>query len=210
MRERTQLSPSPEVDLSSPELDDDSTSDAPGSTFSGRSSLPRDHPNPSNLSHNRRAESPPLEREERDFKQTANELQQQRRNSQQQDARKGTTEMQCSLEDSMSVTMSIEGDENDERRCSEAAAFLFGDHDGLSTSVSTVYDLSSPAMKPQHGANIGIPGWGIRKDLDAMSLDADRDRMDGIDTWGAWGDNDVFRNPENVELDELEDLFDAY
>lgn len=87
IRNRQVLSPSPEVDLSSPELEDEDTQSppTPGAPFSGRNSVSRDRSaSVSNLAHNRRAASPQLEHEERDFKQTASALHEQaqhRRNS---------------------------------------------------------------------------------------------------------------------------------
>lgn len=65
---RRALSPSPEIDLSSPEFDDDDL-DSPPSLDSSRTSL--------SLDRDRRARglSPPLELDEREFTQTANGLQ---------------------------------------------------------------------------------------------------------------------------------------
>ncbi|GAB7350504.1 hypothetical protein MBLNU459_g1098t1 [Dothideomycetes sp. NU459] len=216
-RARDHMSPSPEVDLSSPELDDDDSADSVmSSSFTGRGSIPREHPpTSSNLAHNRRADSPPLEREERDFKQTANQLQELRRTSQDN----AVEAPQIKSEDTDSVAMSIENetDETEESmalRNSEAVATLFGGHGSLSTSVSTIYDFSSPIIKPVNLPNIDAKtsqgmmlasAWhGNKRDLDAMSLDHDKDD-DAMDTW-VWADAD----PENIELDELECLFDAY
>jgi hypothetical protein len=64
---RRELSPSPEVDLSSPELDDEDMLSPPTPTgsFSGRREPPR----------NTRATSPPLEKDEKEFTQTARGMQ---------------------------------------------------------------------------------------------------------------------------------------
>lgn len=216
-RSRDHMSPSPEVDLSSPELDDDDSADSVmSSSFTGRGSIPREHPpTSSNLAHNRRADSPPLEREERDFKQTANQLQELRRTS--QDNAVETTSIKS--EDTDSVVISIEDDSDDTEeslalRNSEAVATLFGGHDSLSASVSTIYGFSSPMLKPENlpiidaktsqGMMLASALHGAKRDLDAMSLDHDKDD-DAMDTW-VWADAD----PENIELDELECMFDAY
>lgn len=70
-RERSRLSPSPEIDLSSPEFEEEHD------TFSARHTA-GSQTNQSNsshrLSHNHRAASPPLEGDEREFTQTASSL----------------------------------------------------------------------------------------------------------------------------------------
>lgn len=66
-RSRDRMSPSPELDLS----DYDSVNSDP---FSNQSHPPTT----ANISHNRRAQSPPLEKDEREFTQTASFLQQRR------------------------------------------------------------------------------------------------------------------------------------
>ncbi|KAK2765615.1 hypothetical protein FQN54_008469 [Arachnomyces sp. PD_36] len=91
LRERAQLSPSPEVDLSTEfdedqaQIDDDLNGrnasvrpPTPNGSFSARSSLgPHDHSHnhgPYSLSHNHRAISPPLEGDEKEFTQTASSV----------------------------------------------------------------------------------------------------------------------------------------
>lgn len=73
-RERARLSPSPEVDLSSPDFEDDEA-DFHGrndpSTMSNRVPDFADHHNRSRLMHSNRAASPPLEGDEKEFTQTA-------------------------------------------------------------------------------------------------------------------------------------------
>lgn len=206
-RKRTQLSPSPEVDLSSPELEDTSDIEV-GSTFSGRNSLPRDHPPTStNLAHNRRADSPPLEREERDFKQTANELQQQRRDSQQHaELAPVPALLKVESSDEMgSIEMSIETVEQTEET---AAVALFGNHQHLSMSAPTNYDFSSPVLRPLNvPMSLDAKLSPAKATLhDAMSLDPEDN--DAMDIWSAWDENGALMSPENVELDELEGLFD--
>lgn len=219
-RDRHQLSPSPEVVLSSPELEDESDHDV-GSTFSGRNSLSRDV-SASNLSHNRRAQSPPLEREERDFKQTANELQQQRRDSQQQRAGSMSSDVAIKIEgqESGDVRSSIETSDVQEvaaKTNRDALPSLFPYHDNLGAPIQVTYDFSSPVLRPQHApmqldmkvlpANDHIEHHMDDK-MDAMNLD--HDSKDAMDIMSAWDENGDLRSPEDIELDELQGVFDGY
>lgn len=228
MRKRTQMSPSPEVDLSSPELDEDEPVSDVSSSFSHRGSLPRDHPPTStNLSHNRRADSPPLEREERDFKQTANALQELRRTS--QDSAMASKSPEIEDNDSIAMSVEIEPEETEESialRNSADAAALFAEH-ALSASVSTIYDFSSPMLKPfdrSHMPQVDIktagPGMMLasawhassgKQDISSDVMVAERraDVAEAMDAWNPWVDGELM-SPENIELDELECLFDDY
>lgn len=75
-RDRSRLSPSPEIDLSSPEFEEDQADDlvVRGSSSSGVHesgfTIHRQH----RLTHNHRAASPPLEGDEREFTQTASSV----------------------------------------------------------------------------------------------------------------------------------------
>ncbi|KAF2863745.1 hypothetical protein K470DRAFT_254638 [Piedraia hortae CBS 480.64] len=72
-RSREVMSPSPEIELCTPQLDDDNEEDIsapPTAYFSARSSV-NSLSRSSSMSHHR-VGSPPLEREEHDFRQTAN------------------------------------------------------------------------------------------------------------------------------------------
>ncbi|GAB7345749.1 hypothetical protein MBLNU457_4019t1 [Dothideomycetes sp. NU457] len=215
MRDRSRLSPSPEVVLSSPELEDESDMDV-ASTFSGRSSLSlsRDMSS-SNLSHNRRAQSPPLEREERDFKQTANELQEQRRNSRQR-AGSAPTDNAIKTEDNTSsdVRNTIEmSDDNDSslKAHKEPLPSLFPNSDSLA------FEFSSPVLRPQH-APMHLDGKVLQplttetrqalKAVDTISLDMVNN--DPMDISSAWDENGQLRSPEDIELDELQGVFDGY
>lgn len=73
-RERMRLSPSPEVDLSSPDFEDDSAvfhSDVDPSSATSHDRDFGNHHNRSTLMHSNRAASPPLEGDEKEFTQTA-------------------------------------------------------------------------------------------------------------------------------------------
>lgn len=70
-RTRSQLSPSPEIDLSSPEFEEEH---GPFHARHSEGSHINQNNNPHRLSHNHRAVSPPLEGDEREFTQTASSL----------------------------------------------------------------------------------------------------------------------------------------
>lgn len=226
-RGRDSMSPSPEVDLSSPELDDDECDSEMSSSFTHQGPLSREHPpTSSNLSHNRRADSPPLEKEERDFKQTANALQELRRTSQDSATSSKLPEIQLVANVAVNVDCEpMETEESIAMRHDNDAAALFADH-GLSTSMSTVYDFSSPMLKPcdrhqvsgvdskfGHGFAV-LPG---RQQLDGkqvfqagpMVVDPKASLARTVDSWNPWLDDDLM-SPENVDLDELECLFDDF
>ena len=225
LRQRTQLSPSPEVDLSSPELDDDSQEhpETPGGRFSGRNSVTRDS-RASSMSQHQRAASPQLEREERDFKQTASQLHEQaqlRRNSTSKDVEMGPVDTTAGGEpDTASVTISIEDTEASVAlKDSDDAAALFGSADHLKLpSAPHTMDFSSPVIQPQNGLKIetGLisPVKQERRDepvVDPMPLDFAGSPGQGDfalpDTAFGW---DHLLSPENIEVSELEDMFDAY
>lgn len=196
---RARQSLSPEVDLSSPELDEDTGVDprTPGASFSVRNSRER-----TSYLASRRAASPPLETEERDFKQTASALYEEalkRRNSQQssKDVDMDSKDASPGAEDPNHATMVMEMEESEEslaRKNSEAALRLFG------TSVTSTQpmEFSSPMIHPQHVRHdekmtLDLSGKDLHITLPEASL--------------AW---DTLQSPENIDLDELEDMFDAY
>lgn len=214
-RSRQALSPSPEVDLSSPELDNDTVQEppTPGRPFSGRNSVARERSaSASQMTNNRRAASPQLEHEERDFKQTANALYeqaQQRRNSQlsQQDVSMEQADATAGAEqDTASVSMSIEdSEESTALKNSEAVADLFGHVEHLKTMEL----FSSPLMEPQGGLRIATEIASDEKHdepMEPMALDIGSHQKD----LAVLADWDTLQSPENVELAELDDMFDAY
>jgi len=163
---RRELSPSPEVDLSSPEFDDvEMVSPAtPSGSFSGRVDR---------ISRNHRATSPPLEKDEKEFTQTAVGMQKRKFSG---DVQMGGVPSE--MEDH--PTKSVETDA------------LFGEGRGLNVLNTAVF-ISSPAMKP------------------SLSLSTTkRPFEDSNDLWGrveSTMDWDM-RSPENVELEELDGMFD--
>ncbi|KAF2086717.1 hypothetical protein K490DRAFT_43585 [Saccharata proteae CBS 121410] len=204
-RARAVMSPSPEVDLSSPELDDEEHA---SDRFSGRSSLGlRDGPHPptsTNMAHNRRAVSPPLERDEREFTATASSLQQRSRSRDYMNERKSPpSEVESSSDTSMEDSVpSVEDDETEESiaiRNSEAAALVFGQSVDSNFSISTLDFESSPVLKP-NSASKGLDRMG---DVKMVGIQ-DGDHIDGGWGWSDW------KSPEAVELDELDDLLGDY
>ena len=190
MRERHALSPSPEVDLSTPELDEDNEDDTcapelptPGAPFSGRSSSARERSasvSAATFAHAgpRRGASPPLEREERDFTQTANAVfeEAQRRRSVMEKAESNSSSASATavtsrttspvasvkvepvpdvqLADSDAVQlgedMEIDSDERVHEQNCEAAAALFGqEHLKPTDTQSTLMAFSSPVIAPR-------------------------------------------------------------
>lgn len=213
-RARTALSPSPEIDLSAPELEADS---GPSSlhhhqelTFSHRSSFSHDStqpgshpPTPANIAHNRRAQSPPLERDEKEFTATASSIQQRSRGLEFE--KKGTmegtgnvhqdgTEPDPATEDLREVgvdedhsegTMAMDLDHHE-----DANAF-FGHGDGLHLAPAPMLnEFSSPIMRPLHSLHISTPGTsapslGATTDTTHLSLRRkygldDADSMQGV------------------------------
>ena len=218
-RTRQTLSPSPEVDLSSPELEDDAVQapPTPGAPFSGRSSVARERSaSASNLAHNRRAASPQLEHEERDFKQTASALHeqaQQRRNSElsQQDVNMEEEDATVGAEqDAADASVSVEeSEESAALKNSEAAAALFGHLDHLKPMEQPTGLFSSPVIEPQNGLQEDTTASKLvshDEPMEAMTLDLSHQQKD-LATLADW---DILQSPENVDVAELDDMFDAY
>ncbi|KAL3420779.1 putative mucin [Phlyctema vagabunda] len=123
---RRELSPSPEVDLSSTEFDDDdlATPPTPTGSFSGRTELQR---------RNHRAASPPLEKDEKEFTQTARGMQKRKLSG-----------------DSHMIGAPSEVEHYTPRQFDGEALFGEGRHGNLHPSVFA----SSPAMKPSASSNM--------------------------------------------------------
>ena len=240
LRTRQVMSPSPEVDLSSPDLDDEHAREppTPGAPFSGRNSVARERSqSASNLpTHGRRGGSPQLEHEERDFKQTANALYeqaQQRRNSQQSQQQQqpqsqdepmdGTSQATAGAEQEPSSTVAVSIEETDEltslRHNSEDASALFGGTGeglGLLAVQEEEHGLeigmfSSPLIQPQAAPQLVASSSSMSKlGQDVMHLDLDVSRRDELAALSAGEWEVALQSPENVGVDELEDMFDAY
>lgn len=186
---RRQLSPSPEVDLSSPEFDDAPVDDdgavappTPSGSFSGR--LVRG--NSASSSQRGRGASPPLEKDEREFTLTARGLQRRRLNG-----RTPSHEVASTTEPSKaSKGQDLDGD-------------LFGEHRhaGVHAAQGIQGLVSSPAMKPtmlphmQTGGNaLGKRHWQEMNE----------------EVWIREGEEWDNRSPEMVGLDELDGMLYGY
>lgn len=194
LRDRARMSPSPEIDLSSPEFED------VGTPFSDHLSLGSHPTSASNMAHNRRAQSPPLEKEEREFTQIHSALQQRSR-SQSETKPTVTKSTSTLVVGSVDLVMTdgptaLEADETEEsaaKKNSEAAAMLFGHVVGSNhlavQSIEVDFAASSPLVRPTK-----------------RSWDADVRTADDEMSW----DFGELQSPENVELDELDHLFGGY
>lgn len=183
---RRELSPSPEVDLSSPEFDDMDDDIAMPTTPIGSLSL-RGFGVPSgHFSHgagipgrSNRATSPPLEKDEKEFTQTADGLQK----------RKLSGDL---LSDDSNNANSMDVD-----YCAKDDSGLFGEKIALTAtpglSVGHFSFVTSPAMRPS------------TMSLNLGKRDHDLDSWIKLETMLEWD-----RSPENIELEELDGLLDDY
>ncbi|OAL49458.1 hypothetical protein IQ07DRAFT_55808 [Pyrenochaeta sp. DS3sAY3a] len=184
-RSRDRMSPSPELDLS----DYDSNTSDP---FSNQSHPPTTV----NIAHNRRAQSPPLEKDEREFTQTASFLQQRRRSQEAERQRSAsapkepTPKIDVVMEE---VAQSIEEtEESAARKNSEAAVALFG-HMSHVSSFQPTLALSSPALKSTLHIEMPPPSLKV-----------------AAFKFPVYDDDWEMKSPETIELDELDNLFDEY
>jgi hypothetical protein len=207
------LSPSPEVDLSTPELepemDHEQEPPTPAGTFSGRSSLARDSvhgarglaPNP------HRAVSPPLEGDEREFTQTAS-LMHARSISQANSpaGEDGPTQLAAAYAED--VTTPSDANETEDTallRNREAAAALFGQGSNPPSNL-----LSSPALKAVAPSEPS-PSYAARRQFEEMVIDTKVVETTSVLGGDLGGDYDGWPrdilSPENINPDQLDDLF---
>ncbi|XP_014555076.1 hypothetical protein COCVIDRAFT_39140 [Bipolaris victoriae FI3] len=183
-RSRDRMSPSPELDLS----DYDSNASDP---FSNQTHPPTT----ANISHNRRAQSPPLEKDEREFTQTASFLQQRRMSQEAERARSASASAEPTQSSDVKmeeIAASVEETvESAARKDSEAAATLFGQMDQV-VSYNSALSPSSPALRPT-----------LHIDMPPPSLKRKEIKLEFDDDW-------VMKSPELIDLDELDDLFGGY
>ncbi|KAK4190768.1 hypothetical protein QBC35DRAFT_54467 [Podospora australis] len=185
---RRELSPSPEVDLSSPEFDemDDDMPRTPIGSFSMHDGFfpPRHshHHNHSNngRSNSRRAASPPLEKDEKEFTQTADGLQKRKLNG--GDLLKGN----APTEQAPTTVADLERDESS----------LFGGTSNTSAALSVPTPMpfaSSPAIRA------------------SSTFYPRKESLPEVESWNKWDSMlEWDRNPENIELDELDGLLSDY
>ena len=201
-RKREALSPSPEVDLSMHDLVSSSqdpnpefvSPGTPGGSFSGRSSLARDGSTVSSseagMSHNHRAASPPLEGDEKEFTQTASNVRM-RGMSLDDHAIRPTTE-------GLSDMVIEESEEDKVRKNREAAEALFGPHH----PPAMMNLMSSPLVKPMLPTVSEVETKKEREDVSMKEAVTIMGNQSGL-TWDT-------REPEDVRIEDLDDLFMEY
>lgn len=204
-RKRDAMSPSPEVELLTEDLDfsgsnaevDFVTSPTPaGSSFSGRSSLARDgsHGSPPDdiLSRNHKAVSPPLEGDEKEFTQTASSMRM-----------RGMSLDDHTIRPSTENIHDMEIEETEEikaKRNREAAEALFGAHHAQDTGIA---GLSSPLVKPTHAPT---------NERTSKQESEDMEMKESISILGDNGHSLTWetREPEDIRIEDLDDLFGAF
>lgn len=199
-RKRTALSPSPEIELSTEDLDfagprgEEDFVNPPtpaGSSFSGRSSLARDgscgSPSDNVLSHNHKAASPPLEGDEKEFTQTASSVRMRGMSLDDPTIRPSTEDTNY---------MDIEETEEEKvKRNREAAEALFGAQHAQDSGMGS---LSSPlvkALQPREDIKQGDGNIEMKESILGNS---------GVGlTWDT-------REPDDIRIEDLDDLFGAF
>jgi len=186
-RARARMSPSPELDLS--DYDENGSQDL----FSSQVHPPT----VVNIAHNRRAQSPPLEKEEREFTMTASSLQQERRRQEAERERSASISVEPAQTSDFNmddVCQSIEETEElAARNNSEAAAALFGHM----SSSSFDFSVDSPALKSQ----------AFHLEMPPPAFKPHEVKLEIADIDWSWSD---MRSPESIELDELDEMFGGY
>jgi len=203
-RARDVMSPSPEVDLSSPELDflqEPSDSDPASAQDLGVVSTDVD------ISHNHRGATPPLESDEREFTETASSMQLRKASEQAELQRQGSQRaMQMSIavpdvmvQEPSAIPHSEETQERADQHNREAADALFGQTHHL---LPVAAFGSSPMMRSVELAPIRAVSPLPKRTF--ASYEAESMSTDSFDdTFEVW---DELQSPENVELDELDNL----
>ncbi|KAF2633763.1 hypothetical protein BU25DRAFT_486789 [Macroventuria anomochaeta] len=186
-RARARMSPSPELDLS------DYDENGSAGPFSSQAHPPTI----ANIAHNRRAQSPPLEKEEREFTMTASFLQQERKKQEAERDRSASLSAERTQTSDVNmddVAQSIEETEElAARKNSEAAAALFGHM----ANSSFEFTVDSPALKSQ----------AFHLELPPPMFKPHEVKLEIADIDWSWSD---MRSPEHIELDELEEMFGGY
>jgi hypothetical protein len=178
---RRELSPSPEVDLSAPEFDDveDDGIIPPNGPF--RAQI-QHRDSAISSARNHRGASPPLEKDEKEFTQTARGMQ----------GRKLSQDVDSPMEDSnvFQPSSALLGAEYTASRHMDLDGELFEDHSRTHLPIHLAF-ASSPAMRPLL----------ISTALSKKGYD------DSTESWEMEWDT---RSPENIELDELDGLLDDF
>lgn len=213
-RKRRRDSMSPEVDLILPDIDLANHHTIGNIPFLDSDFILEDRPaidEHINIAHNRRAASPPLEHDEREFTQTASDMQQRKQSEQAEIQQQQPITMPSPSESIPGFELTIDqsaalAEEESEERAAvnnrNAANALFGQsHQLLHIGDDAFGAGSSPMLRP-----LAHPGLHVittsKKDL-IKSADLDFD----LENDGGWGE---LKSAESVELSELDDLLGGY
>jgi hypothetical protein len=187
MVERARMSPSPEIDLTSPHLEElhlPTGPPTPGESFNGRSSLARDGTMDHRMSSNR-APSPPLEADEKGFTETATAVRERGMSLHEStvhesvEARADEVDIDAGVEDTPEMM---------HRKDQELGYELFGHaHSGQIglTSSPMVQPRNGPAPAATRKSNLAVQQEDVEMEETSWDLDS----------------------PENVALDELDGMF---
>ncbi|KAL8690744.1 MAG: hypothetical protein Q9218_003886 [Villophora microphyllina] len=214
IRKREAFSPSPEIDLSVPELDAVTetdgrfhTSSTPAEPLSSRSSLARDGSigttaEDTSLAHNHRAQSPPLEGDEKEFTQTASNMRMRGMSFEDQTIRQ-TTEVENVLPATVHEMHLDETEVADHDQ--EDGATLFGGHHGQTQEVAANM-MSSPFVRPVR-TRVSMERVVVKDVSSSSDMGTKEDPTSIIG-----GSHQVYeweiREPESIQLDELDDLLE--
>ena len=188
-RDRARMSPSPEVELYSPDLDHDGPMElpTPGEHFSARSSLDPDGTADIRRKSNR-APSPPLEEDERGFTETATAVR-----ARGMSLHNPTVQVSIEVAEKLPVVeVSEETPEQRLRRDRELGLALFGQsHQALHVQEQKLLG-SSPMLlaKPDHHAIIAKRNLSL--DLDEIET--------GVASWN-------LMSPEQIDVEDLDEMF---
>ena len=215
-RKREALSPSPEVDLSSHDIDNDTTNGQdveyhpPSvlSSFGSRTSITRDGSNHSTpdglLSHPQRTASPPLEGDEKEFTQTASSVRM-----------RGMSLDDPSARPKIEVTSlpnftTEESEEEKAQRNREAAEALFGSHHPQ--LLTAVAPGSSPLVRPMQLPAQETPARKVKlAESEDVVMQESADEGASFSILGGPGVGLTWdtREPEDIQIEDLDDLFGA-
>ena len=207
-RSRIAPSPSPEIDLSAPDLDVDEDVGSPitpGGSFSvHKGSVLRDSSAATvDVAHNRRAASPPLERDEREFEQTASSLQKRKHLSQPEGVKQDYGDDDSGDTGSAPAVQPVDdSDESAVMRSSQAAVELFG------PGTSMAFDLTSPLLRPQSQKRYSVGGEEMEGvQLERAAAEAAQGHDHAIEANWQWAES---RQPEFIGVEELDEMFGGY
>ena len=187
-RDRSQLSPSPEVELYSPDLDHDDPMElpTPGEHFSARSSLNPDG-TPDVRRKLNRAPSPPLEEDERGFTETATAVR-----ARGMSLHNPTVQTSIEVDNKPSVAeVSEETPEQRQKRDRELGLALFDSHQALQIPDQR-HLASSPMIQAKPDPHPTAAKVTLTLDVDDIEM--------GVASWS-------MMSPEQIDLDDLDEMF---